>query len=340
MLCFRRKIRDEPRADAVQTALMIRPNSRDPTLQSAVGHRLSPEAGRSPIPVFGWSAVLMALPFVAAGSWILTLAFGWVRGFRMHAAPWVAGCAGAAFFLAGAALAVSGLRGLWRRRRARRVQAEHPDQPWRSDHPWDPRGERAGLGRRVALASWFLGFLLLFTAISVGVAREPSAPREFWIAAWFCGALALLAAGLLGLALVRAWKYRRSFLRFERFPSLLGETFRASFEPGVPLRDFDTLQITLRAVREQVEHERHSRRTALVPYETFHLQQRWSMRELQDLGDSLTVEFELPEDGLTSTLAERPGQFWQLEVFGQCSGADYRAWFLLPIYAPPSGARA
>jgi hypothetical protein len=46
------------------------------------------------------------------------------------------------------------------------------------------------------------------------------------------------------------------------------------------------------------------------------------------------IELSLPRGPYETRLADRPPRYWELEVRGEATGADFGATFLLPVYAP------
>ena len=54
-----------------------------------------------------------------------------------------------------------------------------------------------------------------------------------------------------------------------------------------------------------------------------------------DLNFQIPVEFRLPADKLTTSLADTPPTYWQIEAKGEAIGANYQAYFLVPVYKKP-----
>jgi hypothetical protein len=53
------------------------------------------------------------------------------------------------------------------------------------------------------------------------------------------------------------------------------------------------------------------------------------------VGAEIAVEFRLPADKLTTSLVDTPPTYWQIEANGEARGADYLAYFLVPVYKKP-----
>ena len=52
-------------------------------------------------------------------------------------------------------------------------------------------------------------------------------------------------------------------------------------------------------------------------------------------GAGIPVEFALPADKQSTLLAEPPPVYWEIEARGKAKGADYEAYFLVPVYSRP-----
>jgi hypothetical protein len=46
----------------------------------------------------------------------------------------------------------------------------------------------------------------------------------------------------------------------------------------------------------------------------------------------LPVSFRLPENHSPTRLADSPPVYWEIEARGRGAGADYQAYFLVPVY--------
>lgn len=94
--------------------------------------RLRNFEGRTTVPVQGWGAVVVGLLFAGAGS--IPLLIG-VRMTALGTGPtrppgWVIAVVGAVFVIFGLAAFAAGLRGLYRRGRARRAYLAGAIAPW------------------------------------------------------------------------------------------------------------------------------------------------------------------------------------------------------------------
>lgn len=282
---------------------------------------------RSQTTSYGSSALVLALPFVAVGTYLALAGFGRLPlPGKVHAPLQVVGFIGLAFAGSGSMLGLHATRSLLRRRR---VAERRGREPWFVDHAWDPRGVSDGVGERIAsqLAglALFAVFLVPFNWVAFGSGEGR----------WFVRAIVglfdlflLLGAGTVLYRLLQAVKYRGSRLLFRRFPFHPGEELLVGFRGRVcgPIR------ATLRFVEERFERRGSgsNRSVQLVVYEHVAL-----TRSFQCAGSGAPVEltFEIPDDGgLVTALSGKPVRYWELLVESPQPGVDFRTTFPLPVY--------
>jgi hypothetical protein len=284
--------------------------------------------------VDGVAAAIFGLPFMIAGAFIAMAAFNVIHTSK-HAPAWLIAIIAGMFFFAGLFLFVHGVHGIIRKAIYNRKTAETPGQPWLFDYHWHPEGIRfsafnAMLGRLVAAVVWNT-FLVPF----------------FWIGstqrgAWMFFAFACVFA-LIGIFFWVRWaqmladllRYGNSVLSFDSFPYFLGGSFRARLRAPRHLARVQSLTLTLRCIQERYVttgygNERSSR---VVCYELYKDILAFDQRRLADfVGAEIPIEFKLPGDKLPTTLADTPPTYWAIEARGQAPGADYEAYFLVPVY--------
>jgi len=292
----------------------------------------------TPRTAYGGGAVLLALPFVGAGTFFALTGFRVVDvGMKPNTPFWVVGCIGLAFAFAGLIVGFHGVRGLLRRAR-RDVLKEHGrgDRPWLVDFP-DGKEITDRAGSRVVGAAVGAGFFAFFLA-----------PFNWW--AYFSGQgpfmvkgivglfdlLALLAAGrVVYLTLQYAW-YGASTLRCHDFPFLPGGRLVVTFLPN----RFEELKATLRFVEERTEvsgsgRNRNVRQVAESLYE--------DIAELApgSMTSEVEIAFDLPDDpALTNDLGGPRVRYWELLLEADVEGIDFRTTFPLPVYARQAAASA
>lgn len=287
--------------------------------------------------VDGSSAALFGLPFLTAGVFIGLAAFHVIQAPK-NAPLWLIVLIGAMFFSAGLFLFVHGVRGMIRKAIYNRKAAETPGLPWLFDYQWRQEGIHfsafdAMLNRLLGALVWN-AFLIPF----------------FWIGYTKRGAWPFLVVSglfaLLGLFFWVRWaqmladllRYENSFLAYDEFPYFLGGTLRARLRAPRRLAVIDSLTLTLRCVQERYVTTGYgsNRTTRVVCYELYKdVLTLDPVRLANFVGAAIPMEFRLPPDKLPTTLAATPPTYWQIEARGQARGADYEAYFLVPVYKNP-----
>ena len=163
----------------------------------------------------------------------------------------------------------------------------------------------------------------------------------FIIAAYLMAALVVLGliawvrwAQMLGDLL----RYGNSFLAYDEFPYFLGGTLRARLRAPRHLAAVNSLSFTLRCVQERyvTTGAGNNRRSQVVCYELYKDVVTLDHDRLANfVGAEIPIEFRLPADKLTTSLADTPPTYWQIEAKGEAHGADYQAYFLVPAYKKP-----
>jgi hypothetical protein len=285
----------------------------------------------------GSSAALFGLPFLVAGVFIGLAAFDVIHT-RNHAPRWLIAIIGAMFVSAGFFLFAHGIRGMIRRAIYVRNVAQTPGQPWLSDFHWRQDGINfsafnAMLGRLTGALVWN-AFLVPF--FWVGYTQRGAWP--FLVIASVFALTGLIAwvrwAQMLGDLL----RYGNSFLAYDEFPYFLGGTLRARLRAPRHLAAVNSLSLTLRCVQERyvTSGTGNSRRSQVVCYELYKDTITLDHDRLANfVGAEIPVEFRLPADKLTTSLADTPPTYWQIEAKGEARGADYQAYFLVPAYKKP-----
>ena len=300
------------------------------------GERLKGHTDRSGTTIHGWPAVLFGLPFAGVGVAIAVLsALGKMRT-SGDAPPWLGAMMGGMFAMAGLILILHGLRGIVQRSRTARARKTSPGEPWMWDHAWNPMGaeddSRRQLRRTLQTSIGIAVFLVPFNWVSYVASDAPAAFKLI------TGIFDLVVIGLFvraGYLVARRRKYGVSMLRFRRFPFVPGEEVELLLPRLGPIASLDRLEATLRCVQERYEVERSGRnsRSKVVSYAV------WSGTQPSEEGDGrrstereFTWRFTIPAELPGTTLSERPPRYWELEVFAEMPGVDYRKVFLVPVY--------
>lgn len=293
---------------------------------------------QSPTTVDGLSAAVFGVPFLAAGTFIGMAAFNVIHA-RQHGPAWLVACVAGMFFFPGLFLFIHGVQGMIRKAIHKHESAQTPGQSWLFDYHWRPEGVRfsafhAMVSRLIGAVIWNV-FLVPFFWIGY---TEHGMARVFF-------AFACLFA-LFGIFFWVRWaqmlgdllRYGNSFLAYDSFPYFLGGTLRARLRAPRHLAVVNSLTLTLRCIQERYVTTGYGndRSSRVVCYELYKDVLTFDHQRLADFADAeVPVEFRLPPDKLSSSLADTPPTYWAIEARGQASGPDYEAYFLVPVYKQP-----
>ncbi|HEY1468827.1 MAG TPA: hypothetical protein VGF61_07270 [Candidatus Acidoferrum sp.] len=291
---------------------------------------------QSTVAIDGWKSVLFGLPFLLAGVGTVCAALNIVHGSK-NAPDWLIGLIGGFFFSAGAFLIIHGLRGAARRAVYLREAAEHPGEPWLADHHWHRDGVafsafNAMLGRFLAALGWN-AFLIPFFWVGLNVRGMG---RVFLVFASLFALIGLVFWGRWLQMLGELLRYGNTFFAYDEFPYFLGQTLRAQLHAPDHVSAFDELTFTLRCVQEKyvTTGSGQNRTTRVVCFELYKDALSLSRDRLTGLaGGDISVEFKLPANQPSTVLATAPPTYWEVEAQGKArGGADFQAYFLVPVY--------
>ena len=309
----------------------LHPNS---TPNPASGSVLNNHPTRSATAIDGWKSALFGVPFLAAGAWMGIATLGLLQTQSKHGPNWAIGIFAALFFFGGLFFFIHGLLGIARKMRYAREIARNPQQPWLCDFHWSQEGISfsafdAMLGRLLGALVWTV-FLVPFFWIGIS--------QRLWIFAIVASIFALL-----GLIFWYRWaqmladliRYGNSHLSYDAFPYYAGGNLRARLRAPHHLDSIDALTLTLRCVREEyvTSGTGKERTTRVVCYELYSESTTLPRERLAGfIGGEIPVEFRLPTDQPTTSLASTPPVYWEIEANGQSQSVGYQAYFLVPVY--------
>lgn len=308
----------------------------------ATRRRLHNFEGRTTVPVQGWGAVFIGLLFAGAGTIPLLVGVGMMAWGTQPTRPpgWVIAVAGSVFIIVGLAAFVSGLRGLYRQRRARRAYLAGATAPWDWDHSWERGGARDDVWRRALRRFAWIAFLALFLSPFHYLLLTAVEDTTFRVAGGlfllvFDAAVLFTFAGAVK-AVMQGLKYGRVFLQYEQFPMLLGRpaSVRLLLDRRV---EAASVNCTVRFVEETVEASYHGRGKNSRQYVFYQLYEERLTAALAHGADgrqTARVEFRLPEGDYSTSLSGDEPRYWLFEAEAATPGVDLQARFLLPVYAP------
>ncbi len=299
--------------------------------------------GRAGLP--GGCLVVFALPFLAFGAAIVLAGFGvldWTKGSSLQNDRVVLPAIGVTMFLVGLSTLRKGARDVAKASRRRRLLAERPGEPWMADHPWNPAESRDESPRKArrALATSFV-FLAIGGATSAAVIFTKDVETSAWIIA---GVLDILAISILlyaGVLFGRLSKFGIARLRFAQFPFFSGERLDAGLSCARLAEVAPLLRLTLRCVQESIVvrgHGKHRRRVVIrdqVWAETAGIDPRALSLAA---GGEVPVYFPLPPSAIPTDFSTHAPCYWEIEANASLPGLDFKALFLVPVYARPGPA--
>jgi hypothetical protein len=284
--------------------------------------------------IHGWASALFGVPFMAAGFFIAMVALDRINA-RKHAPDWVIGVIAGMFFFGGVFFFVHGIVGVARKAAWRRETAARPHEPWLYDHHWRRQGIAFSafddMVKRLLAAIVWNAFLLPFAW--VGLTQRGAWP--FLVAVGIFGLLGLIFWYRWAQMLFDFLRYGSSFLTYDEFPYALGGKLSARLRIRRDVAAIDELTLTLRCIEEKyVTTGTGQNRTSQVVCYGLYAESVTLGRERLNglLAGEVPVEFRLPSDQPATALIATPPTYWEIEAKGKSRGADYQAYFLVPVY--------
>ena len=239
------------------------------------------------------------------------------------------------FFFGGVFFVAHGIRGVIGKAAWRREAAAHASQPWLYDYRWRREGIAFSafddMVKRLLAAIVWTTFLLPFAWI--GLTQRGAWP--FLVAVGIFGLLGLIFWYRWAQMLFDFLRYGNSFLTYNEFPFALGGLLRARLRVANHVSAIDELILTFRCVEEKyvTVNTGRDRETKVVCYELYAESATLDRDRLHGLiGGEIPVEFKIPPDQPATTFMVTPPTYWEIEAKGKAYGADYQAYFLVPVY--------
>jgi len=281
----------------------------------------------------GWKSALFGVPFLGVGIAIGCVALNRIPAHK-NAPDWLIGVIGGFFFFGGLFFFVHGIHGMIKKVAWKQAAARTPGQPWLYDHHWHREGVAFSafdemLKRLLAVLGWNL-FLVPFAWVGL------HGPWPFLAVAGVFALFGLFLWYRWWTMLVDLLRYGNSYLTYQGFPYSLGGTLHAQLRTPRHVETIDEMTLTLRCVQEKYVTTRgadNRSETQVVCYELYRELATIDHARLASVaGGSIPVEFRVPADQPSTNLAATPPIYWEIEANGKARGADYQAYFLVPVY--------
>lgn len=318
------------------------PKSEKKTASPGDARRINNNTPISSTTIHGKGAIIFGSAFAGMGLFIILIATGVIPTDEgsANAPMWVVGFCGAIFAVPGLWLMLHGLVSLRVEARKRRVEAECPTQPWRADYPWSEQGIRDRQASGVRQMLFGMLFMIMFVTPFNYIAFESGSKGAMGYVFACVDGFAAVYAGMFFYRFSRWMKYGTGRVQFLRFPYFLGEQLNLNYIPARKLTGIQKLTCTVRCIREAYEthgtgDQRHE---SVVCYELYSDLKELDAAALSNSYDrAIGVQFDLPENGESTRIAERPPIYWELEVAAEARGVNLYSKFLLPVYSRAAG---
>ena len=282
---------------------------------------------RSGTTVHGWKAVLLSLPFIGFGVWMVLVGEGIAP---MDDAGWSvpvseATVIGLIFALPGLWVMKHGFGGVLEERRARRCEVRR--EWWMADYRWHPNRSSDGhFGD--ALSAMSSAALIWMLVYGLSNWHEYLSVLGWYIA----GVVALVAliASLVAVGkVIHALKFGVTRLYYPGLPMELGEGVVVEIDaPWVTKHPDAEVEFELRCVQEAYVQRGENTR---IECEELYNDALFG----EAVGDGrYRVEMKTPAEPRWSTdLRARPPRYWEVVCRSETKGLDYQAVLLVPLYA-------
>jgi len=316
---------------------------KEPRPLDASGNPAAPLSNYLPVSrttIHGKASLLFSLPFIGAGTYVTLIAAGVVKvkASSIHVPMWIIGAAGGAFLLAGISVFIHALVGLRRLARLNAQATTFPQDPWLADYEWNSEGTESREG--ASFLTYALGLTVAVCIMSImnWVAFIKEAPFVIAIVAGLFDLLFLFIIGSAVRKTIAHAQHGKPTLEFGNFPVHPGQLLRVRITSNQALQEVTNFVARLRFVEERYETRGSgkNRSQVVVCYNRYE-----DTRELDCIGarkmatGGLELEFMIPTDARTTQLRGRPATYWDLELYAERPGLDFKHRFLIPIYDEP-----
>ena len=318
-------------------SLQLRPDN-----QPQSGQEWITNGNGSPCPQLGASTLFIFLLgglFVALGSGIVAYSHHVFIGASksISATDW------RFVFVFGLAFALAGLGGwalgagqFFAERRRLISARSHPSEPIFADFPWNPSGIESTPWKRPIINVYGL-FTVALIALLVTLAAfnaTPATPGWVKALAVFFDLGMLFAWGYTGFLFIRALKFGRTRLLYDRCPFRRGEPVRVRWVPAQGITQVNSGTFTLRCVKETCSYTRGPwGGNRNISFEVL-WRNTWLLTEQSMFSplEEIALSFLPPLGAPATTLNASPPTYWEFEVKLKLPGLDFKETYLVPIY--------
>lgn len=270
--------------------------------------------------------------FAAAGFFVLYLSLtqGFTSDDGTEMPPWFGVLFSLPFIVAGLGLMGFGIHQIKRSAEAKKLAAQHPNEPWMHLKVWRDNRIPASSGAPLVL----LGIAIFWNAISwtfmLAMILKPEERPDNVLIWLFLGIFPLIGLGLAWQAVVQLarWaRWGRSTLELAQVPGVLGGNIGGVITTPHPVSFREPIQFTLKC-EEWVRDARNYNSLQTIWEQTYEVQPG----EVAPLraGSAIPFLFEIPFDLPESSVENSIG--WKLHAKGKMNGPDFDAHFEVPVF--------
>lgn len=300
--------------------------------------RIGPQGSRAGL---GCTA-LFALPFLAAGGWVIVIG---VRALMRHAptTEWLVPMGVGLAFVAVPVTMVAAAASMQRRAAAAAaLREQHPDAPWLWRREW---AEGVLLDQLAPGALFLFLFALVWNGISIPLLvvvfrnAQRHDPKILFALLFPAIGVGLIAAA--GYQILRRQKYGVSRCRLDRVPVTPGSEFRGEIETRIEETAGHGVVLRLTSIRRTTTGSGKNRSTteAILWRDEQTVGSAWLARS--PVGTRVPFRFTLPADAQPTDERNPSDVFlWRLDVSADVEGIDFAARFELPVFNEGSSPNA
>ena len=249
---------------------------------------------------------------------------------------WIGLAVAAIFSLVGIGIMIAAIKGLVKSKNRKKIEAEHPNQPWLLDKAWaSGKIEHSNKASVIALAFFALFWNAISWTIFVIALKSGEIKDETW-PLLFISLFLLIGAGMVVafiFQIIKFFKYGVSTFELAEVPGVIGGTLGGVIFTKINIVPEDGFHLTLKCVHMYV--------TGSGKNSTTHRDTLWESSNTvdedamaEDLKRSaIPVLFDIPYDSRESEfISHRDQYYWELSIKAATPGVDYSSSFKVPVF--------